>query len=198
MDALELHIRTTLRQSDFSYIRPDRVITIHSDGRVEDSRDDEEWNRPDHLRLNFDSRDDPDIDKANRELLELFNTDFKRYRVVLKSYKGVIEAIIVRRSDYNTINYWDIPHSCYENIDDDLFPFVMYINDLNNYGTVGIIRRLIVILKELGATYLNVPSYNKQFALSLGAKWDSMDELCYIPHVCENRNILLSHFTISK
>lgn len=185
MDSLELHIRNTLGQTDYYERQYDNEDECH---------------RPDHLRFNFDSQDDPDIDKANRAILELFNPEFNRFRVVLKSWKGGIEAIIVRRYDYFHRKYWDLPHRWYYTRNDSSFPYVMYIDDLHNSGTVEIIRRLIKVIKELESDriYLNIPSYNSKFASSLGAKRDSDEKLWFIPQGCYNRNLLLSHFTIVK
>lgn len=200
MDLLEIHIRTTLEQTDFIY--PEKMTVIDDDGR-------ESCYEPEHLRIDFDSQDDLSSDNENRLLLELFNTDFKRFRVVLKSCKGHIHAIIVSLYNYDRRNYWELS---YGNIPPQHngdypkgeiplgYPYILHIDDLNNYGTVGIIRFLIEKIIELDSHNipLDVPFKSKSDAKSLGAYWNPNEKLWFIPFACkkENRMLLLDKFEI--
>lgn len=195
MDLLEIYIRRTLRQTDFIY--NDITVNIDYDGQ-------EYHYRPEHLRIDFDSQDDPNIDNENRLLLELFNKKFKGFRVVLKSCKGNIVAIIVSAHNYDTHNYQNLSgHTCFTNIPPPLneeYPYILRIDNLTLFGTVGIIRFLIEKIKELHTHRINlvVPYESKDEAKSLGAIWDVVDRLWFIPVKCNksNRMLLLDNFEI--
>ena len=184
-----------LGQTDFNY--NDNMVNIDDDGQ-------ESHYRPEHLRIDFDSRDDPNIDNENRLLLELFNENFKGFRVVLKSCKGNIYAIIVSVNNYDTRNFWDLSvYTFFHNIpppQNEDYPYILHIDDLNRFGTVDIIRFLIEKIKELHTHRINlvVPYESKDEAKSLGAKWNTVDRLWFIPVKCNksNRMLLLDNFEI--
>lgn len=123
-----------------------------------------------HLRFNYDAENTNDerlqpdltlllnkigINKnencINKRILELFIEHFKNKRVVLKTWKGIIDAYIVEESDYKKYYYWEHIINCSlgTGICKFTLPFVLHLPDLHGLGTVGIIMKLIKTINAI-------------------------------------------------
>jgi len=95
--------------------------------------------RVDHLRFDFDARDDPDQIQHNKKIIDIFEGQYKNKRCVLHSHKGGIWVFVVLLCDYSKYNYWDAEYNEW-NIP---YPYLEYI-DYSGHPTTHIIQDLIL------------------------------------------------------
>jgi hypothetical protein len=194
-DELERYVRIKLGQTNF------------------EARGEIDVPERDHLRINFDARYN-DYEK-NKELLNLFIPDFKKYRVIMVSHKGLLQTIIVTKYNNLKFNYWDLIYDIFydRNIHEfpksnKTFPYVQFFDgEFGDYGTVLMIVKLIQRIDELELmnllkdeddidTYLDVSYTSKDRAKLLGAYYDGNQRKWYIPRYCKNKQALLKEYKV--
>ncbi len=133
-------------------------------------------NKSNHLRFDFDAKDDI---KPNKEIIELFKDFCNDKYAIIHSHKGSIVCYIIENKDYLKYNYWNIENAY---INFCSLPYILD-KDYSGEGTISIIedilRTIHTTLNKQKDTidlsdviYLNVPFELKDDAKKLGAKWD--------------------------
>jgi hypothetical protein len=109
-----------------------------------------------HLKLNFDARDDIN---NNKNIIESFNDLFKNYRVVIHSVKGSIFALITTLHNYSKYynDYW--AYSFFD-LDDPDLPYIKYIQ-YSGDGTVSIICEIIESIHNFDDQFMVCLKCNK-------------------------------------
>jgi hypothetical protein len=104
------------------------------------------------LKITMDTidRDAQKSVKDNKKLMEIFEEFFEGYKVVIHSYKGIIEAYIVNQECYDKYDLWDFDTYAFKS-DLKLFPYERVIGDskLTKLGTRAIITTIIRICHML-------------------------------------------------
>jgi hypothetical protein len=103
----------------------------------------------DHLRFNFHADEQYEIEQ-NKEIIELFNDSFKGYKVVIRSWKGTIWALIVSQMTYKLNNLWGNDNNIIEeNINLPHIKLIVYSGE----GTVDIIVNIIDIINSFDKAF---------------------------------------------
>ena len=104
--------------------------------------------RPYHLRINQHADCDSDYED-NKKIIDIFNSLFIEYTVILHSWKGAIYILIINKEDENNYDYYN-DNQYYNN----KYPYKCKIDLGCGIGTIDII---IIILKIV---YNIIPSFN--------------------------------------
>ena len=140
-------------------------------------------NKSNHLRFDFDAKDDI---KPNKEIIDLFKDFYNDKYAIIHSHKGSIVCYIIEKKDYLKYNYWNLDIAY---INFCSLPYILD-KDYSGEGTISIIedilRTIHTTLNKQKDTidlsdviYLNVPFELKDDAKKLGAKWDFKNRKWY-------------------
>jgi hypothetical protein len=94
----------------------------------------------DHLKFEFDARDNKDDNENNNEILNLFNKFYIKNKLIIKSHKGTIYGLITDINDVD-INNVDINNVDINDIGSNENGF-----QFNGEGTVDILKKLLIKL----------------------------------------------------
>ena len=106
--------------------------------------------KPNHLRFNFDARNDLIARSENKQIIGLFNDLFKNYPVILHSHKGCLHYCILKKN-------WQIENDLWLSDDVDMIEYrcnQQYQNDIiyeerGGYGTVDVLCEIIKMIHTL-------------------------------------------------
>lgn len=97
----------------------------------------------------------------NKKICDIFLDDLNTNRIVLYSWKGQITGYIVSNEDFDRYDYWNNNYWC-DGINSNLDLPYLYTNSYSGYGTVDILKDLIVnslkFTPNNGCKYVNSES----------------------------------------
>ena len=98
------------------------------------------WKKTNHIKLNFDARNDIEERCKNKRIIELFNEEIGNKRAIIHTHKGTVWCYIVKKEEYekNKQKYW-MEHNTYGEME---LPYEKKM-EFSAMGTVEIIGEII-------------------------------------------------------